>query len=101
MARRKAREAAAGSASDLSLVDQVGDQIGTEATNKTTPKQDHCKRHALLAVYSGQVCIGFLMPRRDGVEAYDRNDKLLGTFPDQASAADAIGEAARLKGAER
>lgn len=101
MARRKAREAAAGSASDLSLVDQVGDQIGTEATNKTTPKQDHCKRHALLAVYSGQICVGFLMPRRDGVEAFDAADRLLGTFPDQQSAGDAITVAARLKGGER
>jgi hypothetical protein len=48
----------------------------------------------LLVVYAGQTCIGFLMPRRDGVEAYDADDRLLGTFPDQASAADAISEAA-------
>jgi hypothetical protein len=49
---------------------------------------------ALQAVYAGQTCIGFLLPRRDGVEAYDADDHLLGTFPDQKSAADAVCEAA-------
>jgi len=49
---------------------------------------------ALQAVYAGRVCIGFLLPRRDGVEAYDADDRLLGTFPDQKSAADAISGAA-------
>jgi hypothetical protein len=34
------------------------------------------------------------MPRRDGVEAYDADTCLIGTFADQQSAADAISEAA-------
>jgi hypothetical protein len=51
----------------------------------------------LLSVYDGRRCLGFLLSRRDGVngvEAYDADDRLLGTFPDQKSAADAISEAA-------
>ena len=51
----KAREAAAASASDPSLVDQVSGQIGTEATSKDTLNQDHgaATEHwrALLAVH--------------------------------------------------
>lgn len=62
-------------------------------TREATPRRDATQY--LLSVYSGQVCIGFLLSRRDGVEAYDADDRLLGTFPDQKSAADAISEAAR------
>jgi hypothetical protein len=50
----------------------------------------------LQAVYSGQDCLGFLLSRgRQGVEAYDADDRLLGIFPDKKSAADAVSEAAR------
>jgi hypothetical protein len=49
----------------------------------------------LQAVYAGQRCLGFLLPRRDGVEAYDADDRLLGIFPDKKSAADAISGAAK------
>ena len=44
----------------------------------------------LLSVYAGQRCLGFLLSRRDGVEAFDIDDRSLGIFPDQKSAADAI-----------
>jgi hypothetical protein len=45
----------------------------------------------LHAVYSGRVCIGFLLPRgRLGVEAFDADDHSLGIFPTVKAAADAI-----------
>jgi hypothetical protein len=48
-----------------------------------------------LAIYSGRECLGHLLPRGPlGFEAYDCNDKSLGIFPNQKSAADAISEAA-------
>lgn len=47
-----------------------------------------------LAVYDGQTCVGFLLPRgKVGFEAFDAADKSLGTFPDMKSAADAVCEA--------
>jgi hypothetical protein len=46
-----------------------------------------------LAVYSGQVCLGHILPRgRSGVEAFDADDRSLGIFPDQKSAADAVSQ---------
>jgi hypothetical protein len=53
----------------------------------------HPEEHAFqaLAVYDGQTCLGFLLPRgKTGVEAFDADDRSLGTFPDLKSAADAI-----------
>jgi hypothetical protein len=48
-----------------------------------------------LAVFDGQTCIGHLLSRgKAGFEAYDRDDRSLGIYPDQKSAADAISEAA-------
>jgi hypothetical protein len=48
-----------------------------------------------LAVFDGQRCLGHLLPRgRMGVEAFDADDRSLGIFPDQKSAADAVSEAA-------
>jgi hypothetical protein len=49
----------------------------------------------LLAVFDGTVCLGHIMSRgKAGVEAYDRDDRSLGIFPNQKAAADAISEAA-------
>lgn len=49
----------------------------------------------MLSMYSGQVCIGFLLKRgRQGVEAYDANCASLGIFPDQNQAANAVSNAA-------
>ena len=46
------------------------------------------------ALYSGQTCLGHLLSRgKAGTEAFDRNDRSLGIFPDQKSAADAISAA--------
>jgi hypothetical protein len=46
-----------------------------------------------LAVYSGQVCLGHILPRgKSGVEAFDADDRSLGMFPDQKSAADAVSQ---------
>jgi hypothetical protein len=48
-----------------------------------------------LSIYAGQRCLGHLLPRgRQGVEAFDADDRSLGIFPDQKSAADAIGKTA-------
>jgi hypothetical protein len=46
-----------------------------------------------LAVYSGQVCLGHILPRgKSGVEAFDADDRSLGIFSDQKSAADAVSQ---------
>jgi hypothetical protein len=46
---------------------------------------------SLQTVYSGQVCIGFLLRRgRHGVEAFDHDSISLGIYPDQQAAAAAI-----------
>jgi hypothetical protein len=42
----------------------------------------------LLSLYSGQKCVGFLLRRgKAGVEAFDRDSRSLGVFPDQQAAA--------------
>ena len=47
----------------------------------------------MLSVYSGQTCIGFVMPRgRAGAEAFDANAHSLGIYKDPKAAADAISE---------
>jgi hypothetical protein len=52
-------------------------------------------RAICLSVYDGQTCIGFLLTRGPaGIEAFDADDKSLGIFPNQKSAADAISKAA-------
>jgi septal ring-binding cell division protein DamX len=44
-----------------------------------------------VAVYSGQQCFGHVLSRgKQGFEAYDRNDKLIGMFPNMKAAADAV-----------
>ena len=48
----------------------------------------------LAYVYDGQRCLGHMLSRgKTGVEAFDRDDKSFGLFPDQRAAADAICEA--------
>jgi hypothetical protein len=48
-----------------------------------------------LSVYDGQVCVGHLLPRgKTGVEAFDRDDKSLGIYPDQKAAAGAVSKVA-------
>ena len=59
---------------------------------------DPTTQPGFLAVYDGRTCLGFLLPRgKQGVEAFDHDDKSLGIFPTQKSAADALSakEAAR------
>jgi len=49
----------------------------------------------LVSVMDGNVCVGFLInlgPR--GVEAFDKDEKSLGVFPDAVSAATAIKKSA-------
>jgi hypothetical protein len=45
----------------------------------------------MLSVYDGQTCRGFILLRgRAGFEAYDCDEKLLGTFKTQREAANVI-----------
>jgi hypothetical protein len=45
----------------------------------------------MLSVYDGQICIGHLLLRpKQGVEAFDADDRSLGLFADQKSAVLAI-----------
>jgi hypothetical protein len=47
-----------------------------------------------LAVFDGRECIGHLLPRGEsGIEAYDRDDRSLGIFPNPKTAADAVSKA--------
>jgi hypothetical protein len=51
---------------------------------------------ALIGVYDGRICIGFLYRRgKDGVEAYDTNTVSLGTYPCIDDAAAAVWRRAR------
>jgi hypothetical protein len=48
---------------------------------------------ALISVYEGRQCIGFLLNRgRLGWEAFDANEQPIGVFDGQAAAAAAIAE---------
>jgi hypothetical protein len=63
--------------------------------HRQQPRKISAHDTALLAIYDGQVCLGFLLPRgREGVAVYDADDRLLGIFPDQKSAANAVSKAA-------
>jgi hypothetical protein len=42
----------------------------------------------------GTRCVGFLLSRGRDVEAFDRNTRSLGLYPNQRTAADAVCEAA-------
>ncbi len=67
-------------------VDQLGTQIGTDATPDPIVMQ---------AVYVGATCVGFVYSRgKAGVEAFDVDTHSLGTFPDMKAGADAVTKAA-------
>ena len=72
----------------------------SRARQTTRPRRDAHRTELsdpmiALSVYDGSRCIGFMMPRgRQGVEAFDADDRSLGFFADQKSAADAISAAA-------
>jgi hypothetical protein len=60
---------------------------------KHRPDPETFKR-ALLSVYSGRECNGFLLDRgKAGCEVFDANEKSLGIFPNEKAAA-AISETA-------
>jgi hypothetical protein len=45
----------------------------------------------MLSVYNGKRCVGFIIARgKAGFEAFDRNERSLGTYPTQRTAADAL-----------
>ena len=51
------------------------------------------ERPAMLSIYSGGSCVGFVMPRGPaGAEAFGADEDSLGLFPDQRSAAAAISQ---------
>jgi hypothetical protein len=78
---RKARSpAAAGTARGARGSSEAGKLKRPEATPYS---QTDC-----LAVYDGRTCLGFLLPRgKQGVEAFDADDHLLGLFPEHSAAA--------------
>jgi hypothetical protein len=83
--RRKAGRAATDLVNGLHADSQAARLENREATF------DPCK---CLAVFSGQQCVGHLLRRgKLGVEAFDADDKSLGIFPDQRSAANALTKA--------
>jgi len=54
------------------------------------------KPPAMLSVYGGddgKTCIGFVITRRHGFEAFDADERSLGVFHDMTAAADAVSEA--------
>jgi hypothetical protein len=62
--------------------DLLGRRIGAEATST----QSTC-----LSVFGGSRCIShLLLCGRQGIEAYDRDERSIGVFPDRQSAAAAI-----------
>lgn len=86
MCHRKAARAATSKKSRPAHVDQPGRQDQRDAIPDPI---------AMQALYSGATCLGFLYARgRDGVEAYDADERSLGIFPTQKAAADAVVRAA-------
>jgi hypothetical protein len=83
--RRKARKPATEAVNRPHRGFSAGELENPEATF------DPCK---CLAVFAGQTCLGHLLARGKGVEAFGRNDESLGIFPDQRSAANALSKAA-------
>jgi hypothetical protein len=43
-----------------------------------------------LSLYAGVQHLGYLLPRRQGIEAFNIDTQSLGVFPDMKSAADAV-----------
>jgi hypothetical protein len=82
MAPRKAAKAAAPEgANGLRRVDQLGRQIGAEATPaSTTPQAD------ALAVYDGAAIVGCIAECRGRHFAYDATGYLIGAFKTRAQA---------------
>ncbi len=57
-----------------------------KCTNGTPP---------MLSIYDGRICCGFVISRgKLGFEAFDCDERSLGTYPTQRAAADAIMERA-------
>lgn len=50
------------------------------------------KSPALVSVYDGRECIGFVITRRHGFEAFDADERSLGKFPTMQDAANAVSE---------
>jgi hypothetical protein len=82
----KASARAAESANTGRAFERPGEGLKAEATST---------RPTCLWIYGGQRYIGhLLLLGRDGVEAFDRDDRSLGLYPDQKAAADAISKVA-------
>jgi len=61
----------------------VGDRIMTH-------DQQPLPQPSLVSVYSGRECIGFVLKRATGFEAYTAAETTLGIFPTMKAAADTI-----------
>jgi hypothetical protein len=65
----------------------------THRAESRADQQLGAPRHSWCSVYDGQRCLGHVISRgRDGVEAFDRDDKSIGTFPTQRVAVAALME---------
>jgi hypothetical protein len=51
------------------------------------------KPPAMVSVFDGRECIGFVITRRHGFEAYTADERSLGIFPTMQDAADAVSNA--------
>ena len=76
MHRRKATAVRGGSSQDGRRDDLLGRRIGAEATSQP---------HRVQAVYDGQHFCGFVLARGELFEAFDRDEKSLGTFTTQGA----------------
>jgi hypothetical protein len=92
MRRRKAaKPATAGTVNGLHAKVSAGRLKLSDASKPSDPSA----QPGFLAVYDGQRCLGHLLLRgRQGVEAFDVNDRSIGIFQNQKAAADAVSEAA-------
>jgi hypothetical protein len=61
-----------------------------------TPKAARSDKAApMVSVFDGRRCLGFVLPKgKSGFEATTADDRLLGLFPSQKEAADAISKVA-------
>jgi hypothetical protein len=62
-----------------------------------THSKPNAASHAMVCVYDGRECVGFVLDRgrRQGFEAFGRNETSLGSFGTQGEAVDAVSAAAR------
>jgi hypothetical protein len=69
------------------------DQSGRRDRRKDTTAIDFSASY--IAIYDGRTCLGSVLLRRGAFEAFDADDKSLGTFTSKDAARRAVADAAR------